>query len=453
MFYSVLCLTSTVIAFPQHSAETDTFSGEHFGRFGGQSSFGDDFGSVESFQDENQQDLGFEQGSKQNASPEENTYASPETNNYPSADNLDFSNPEAHNYATPDAHDYATPDEHNYNVPSYVRDFESEENKRYTASEQGQSLPSTEAKNHVAPVEDVKKDEALKSNNYQTPEVRNHQAPEVKSQPAPEVNNYPAPEISSHPASEIDSYPNPEINSHPVPEVNNYQTPEINSHPASNIDSYPNPEINSYPAPEAHSYPGLDAHSYPAPETQGYPVPEPQGYPAPEPHSYPAPEAHSYPDHEINSYPAPEVESYTAPEVNNYIAPEPHYLSPTEQGYAPEAHSYLEKQRQHGNVQPVVLGSAEGYAEKDHSEEKHPIDYYSHPKYSYKYGVEDPHTGDMKSVKEERDGDKVRGEYSLVEPDGTIRTVRYTADKVNGFNAVVHKHVGVKLSDVAGLDF
>lgn len=28
------------------------------------------------------------------------------------------------------------------------------------------------------------------------------------------------------------------------------------------------------------------------------------------------------------------------------------------------------------------------------------------------------------------------GQYSLVEPDGSIRTVDYTADSINGFNAV-----------------
>lgn len=31
------------------------------------------------------------------------------------------------------------------------------------------------------------------------------------------------------------------------------------------------------------------------------------------------------------------------------------------------------------------------------------------------------------------------GQYSLVEPDGSVRTVDYTADDHNGFNAVVHK--------------
>lgn len=33
----------------------------------------------------------------------------------------------------------------------------------------------------------------------------------------------------------------------------------------------------------------------------------------------------------------------------------------------------------------------------------------------------------------------MKGSYSLAEPDGTIRTVHYTADDHNGFNAVVEK--------------
>lgn len=63
----------------------------------------------------------------------------------------------------------------------------------------------------------------------------------------------------------------------------------------------------------------------------------------------------------------------------------------------------------------------------------------AHPKYSFKYSVNDYHTGDVKSQHEVRDGDVVKGQYSLVEPDGSVRTVEYTADKHNGFNAVVTK--------------
>ncbi|XP_046392101.1 cuticle protein 19-like [Ischnura elegans] len=74
-----------------------------------------------------------------------------------------------------------------------------------------------------------------------------------------------------------------------------------------------------------------------------------------------------------------------------------------------------------------------------HAEKEHVIDYHAYPKYQYNYGVNDPHTGDIKNQWEERDGDYVKGSYSLHEPDGTVRIVEYTADKHNGFNAKVHK--------------
>ncbi|XP_045764360.1 uncharacterized protein LOC123866727 [Maniola jurtina] len=63
---------------------------------------------------------------------------------------------------------------------------------------------------------------------------------------------------------------------------------------------------------------------------------------------------------------------------------------------------------------------------------------YAHPKYDFAYSVADPHTGDHKSQHESRDGDAVHGYYSLLQPDGSVRKVEYTADDHNGFNAVVH---------------
>ncbi|XP_073951910.1 uncharacterized protein [Choristoneura fumiferana] len=62
----------------------------------------------------------------------------------------------------------------------------------------------------------------------------------------------------------------------------------------------------------------------------------------------------------------------------------------------------------------------------------------AHPKYEYSYSVADGHSGDNKSQQESRDGDVVKGSYSFHEADGSIRTVEYTADDHNGFNAVVH---------------
>ncbi|KAF6200891.1 hypothetical protein GE061_005338 [Apolygus lucorum] len=64
--------------------------------------------------------------------------------------------------------------------------------------------------------------------------------------------------------------------------------------------------------------------------------------------------------------------------------------------------------------------------------------------YEYSYSVNDGFTGDRKDQVERRDGDIVQGSYSLVEPDGlSRRVVDYSADDLNGFNAVVHNEPAV----------
>jgi len=75
--------------------------------------------------------------------------------------------------------------------------------------------------------------------------------------------------------------------------------------------------------------------------------------------------------------------------------------------------------------------SGEHYSQDEHQHE--PVHY------SFHYDVHDPHTGDVKSQHETRTGDVVTGYYTLVEPDGTVRTVKYKADKHSGFNAVVDR--------------
>ncbi|XP_025193492.1 cuticle protein-like [Melanaphis sacchari] len=86
----------------------------------------------------------------------------------------------------------------------------------------------------------------------------------------------------------------------------------------------------------------------------------------------------------------------------------------------------------------LLLLSAAVAARSGHSVHD-PTEYYSEPNYHFNYGVKDLHTGDLKSQWEHREGDVVKGSYSLMEPDGSIRTVDYTADSHNGFNAVVSK--------------
>ncbi|XP_065208716.1 uncharacterized protein LOC135837389 [Planococcus citri] len=71
--------------------------------------------------------------------------------------------------------------------------------------------------------------------------------------------------------------------------------------------------------------------------------------------------------------------------------------------------------------------------------QQHDTEHHTYPKYFFQYDVKDYKTGDVKNQWEQREGDTVKGQYSLVEPDGSIRTVDYTSDEKNGFNAVVKK--------------
>ncbi|EAU77692.1 AGAP006843-PA [Anopheles gambiae str. PEST] len=84
----------------------------------------------------------------------------------------------------------------------------------------------------------------------------------------------------------------------------------------------------------------------------------------------------------------------------------------------------------------AVVASAQYYGSAYEHKEHH-----DHPKYKFEYGVKDPHTGDHKTQWEVRDGDVVKGQYTLHEADGTERVVDYKSDGHNGFEANV-KNVG-----------
>ncbi|GAB0094772.1 cuticle protein 21 [Sergentomyia squamirostris] len=73
----------------------------------------------------------------------------------------------------------------------------------------------------------------------------------------------------------------------------------------------------------------------------------------------------------------------------------------------------------------------------------------AYPQYQYAYNVQDTLTGDSKTQEETREGEVVRGSYSLIEPDGARRIVKYYADPINGFNAVVQRDVPVAAPIVA----
>ena len=67
----------------------------------------------------------------------------------------------------------------------------------------------------------------------------------------------------------------------------------------------------------------------------------------------------------------------------------------------------------------------------------HKVDYVAKPDYHFEYGVEDPKSQVSQNRKEYRNDDAVHGEYTVHQPDGKVRVVKYTADKHNGFQAEV----------------
>lgn len=59
------------------------------------------------------------------------------------------------------------------------------------------------------------------------------------------------------------------------------------------------------------------------------------------------------------------------------------------------------------------------------------------PSYQFGFDVNDDQYTNYQNRKEQRDGDVIKGSYSVVDSDGFVRTVTYTADPKEGFKAEV----------------
>ncbi|KYN16552.1 Cuticle protein [Trachymyrmex cornetzi] len=64
---------------------------------------------------------------------------------------------------------------------------------------------------------------------------------------------------------------------------------------------------------------------------------------------------------------------------------------------------------------------------------------------AYSYTFQD----DNKAQEETCNGNVVHGSYSLIELDGSRRTVSYAADPINGFNAVVQRDQDITVKTIA----
>ncbi|XP_076260077.1 uncharacterized protein LOC143196299 [Rhynchophorus ferrugineus] len=170
------------------------------------------------------------------------------------------------------------------------------------------------------------------------------------------------------------------------------------------------PVVAKVAAPVTYSYsaPAPVVAKVAAPVAVSYAAPAPVAYSVATPVAYPAPASVVY------ATPAPAVAKYT------YSAPAYYHASPAVAVAAPVAYA------------PVAKVLAPEPTAPAH--------------YDFGYSVSDPHTGDVKSQQESRRGDVVKGSYSLVDADGTKRTVEYTSDAHNGFNAVVSKEGQAKVA-------
>lgn len=59
------------------------------------------------------------------------------------------------------------------------------------------------------------------------------------------------------------------------------------------------------------------------------------------------------------------------------------------------------------------------------------------PSYQFGFDVKDDEFTNYQNRKESREGNVIKGSYSVVDSDGFIRTVSYTADPKEGFKAEV----------------
>ncbi|XKL66070.1 hypothetical protein PGB90_009490 [Kerria lacca] len=149
-----------------------------------------------------------------------------------------------------------------------------------------------------------------------------------------------------------------------------------------------------------YAVPQYAQHSYSAYPTAQYAVPQ-------------------YAQHSYSAYPTAQYASAAAVTAHGIKYEQPSYQS---QASYQSSHS---KSHEYHGLQSVASQHEEYYDE--------------HPRYAYEYSVNDDYTGDHKRQYEERDGDVVKGQYSLVEPDGSVRIVDYVADWDTGFHATVSK--------------
>ncbi|XP_053675348.1 putative uncharacterized protein DDB_G0294196 [Anopheles nili] len=112
--------------------------------------------------------------------------------------------------------------------------------------------------------------------------------------------------------------------------------------------------------------------------------------------------------------------------------------------YQPQQIQYVQEQQyQQPQPQPQLKVSKPRpqYAQAGQKQplEEDQEDYDPNPSYQFGFDVKDDEFTNYQNRKETRDGNVIKGSYSVVDSDGFIRTVTYTADPKEGFKAEVSR--------------
>ncbi|XP_022816631.1 signaling mucin HKR1-like [Spodoptera litura] len=212
----------------------------------------------------------------------------------------------------------------------------------------------------------------------------------------------------------------------PVAASVNYAAPSVSQYSSSSV-SHVSAPSSSYFTPAQH---GAVVSQYSSPV-----VAQHQQYNAPVVAQYSAPAIVQHSAPAVAQYSAPAVAQYSAPSVAHYSTPA--VASVRQYSSAPVSVAHVSSPAYTAVAAPAVAKVAAAPLAVKNVHTEFLENYDAHPRYAFEYSVNDPHTGDIKQQKEERDGEVVKGQYSLVEPDGSVRTVNYVADWETGFHADV----------------
>ncbi|XP_013184430.1 cuticle protein 18.6 [Amyelois transitella] len=141
------------------------------------------------------------------------------------------------------------------------------------------------------------------------------------------------------------------------------------------------------------------------------------------------------PPHLLRQYIGQQAQAVQAP---TQVIARPVAAAPARLPYSAQSEDY-QPQYQQQYQQPQQQYRPQYQPQRQQPVQEPQEDYDPHPSYQFGFDVNDDQYTNYQNRKEQRDGDVIKGSYSVVDSDGFVRTVTYTADPKEGFKAEVSR--------------